>query len=88
MILLAIYVALSAIPANAATVDNASGSSVSSDVDSSDNTYLQEEFEDATSRDFLDVYIIGVIVGLGCSTALYIIGLGAGFFISILKKYV
>lgn len=80
MILLAFYVALSAIPANAQTVDNASGSSISSD-------YVREELEDVTIHDFLNVYIIGVIVGLGCSTVLYIVGLGGGFFFSILRKY-
>lgn len=84
MLLLAFYVALSAIPVNAQTADNASGSSISSDVDGT--SYLQEELEDITVHDFMNVYIIGVVVGLGCSTVLYIVGIGAGYFFAFLKK--
>ena len=68
----------------ASTVKETSGSAIVSE-GTSDNAYLQEEFEDASTKDFLRIYSIGVLSGFGLTTIVYIIGIGAGSFGSILK---
>lgn len=69
---------------DAATVEKVSGSAVAAEGINGD-TYLQEEFEDADTKDFLKIYNIGVLVGFGLATIVYIIGIGAGSFSSVLK---
>lgn len=70
---------------DAATVGEVSGSAVVAEGTNGD-TYLQEEFEDADTKDFLRIYNIGVLVGFGLATIVYIIGIVAGSAYAVLKK--